>query len=144
MFKKKELMMVLILVIYIVFVALSFFNPIKLLSESSSDNTTTENYTNTTTVSVTINTQPTDIVNQSVSTITETETVILPTTITNILIHTTTLTLMATVPGGVPINIAFVSVALVGALSILVGYSIGYRVSKKPVEERPTTRRQRK
>lgn len=143
MFKKKELMLTIIVVIYIVFVALSFFNPIKLLGESNLDTTTTENYTNTTTISITNNAGSSDIVNQSVLTITETETVTLSTTITNILIHTTTLTLMATVPGGVPINLAFVSVALVGALSILVGYFIGYRVSKKPVEEQPTTRKRK-
>lgn len=122
--------------------ALSFYNTVKLLSESDTSNTTTiEFHNNTTTTPINTNAQPNNIVNQSTLTITETQTVVLSTTITSVLIHTTTLTLMATIPGGVPINVVFVSIAFIGVLSISIGYLIGYRASRKPVEEQPTRKR---
>ncbi|MEM1645068.1 MAG: hypothetical protein QXL96_04225 [Ignisphaera sp.] len=141
---KKRLKLVFIVVIFMIFTMLSFFNTVELIGESNIDNTTTtELYNNTAATSIDTNTHPANIVNQTAFTltITETKTITLSTTVTSVLIHTTTLTLMATIPGGVPINLVFVFAALIGVLSISIGYFIGYKTSRKPIEEQPTRRR---
>lgn len=61
--------------------------------------------------------------NTSITTITLSTTI----TMTNILIHTTTLTLMMTINRGVAESQVAVFVVVIGAISIIVGYLVGYK-----------------
>ncbi|MCC6057705.1 MAG: hypothetical protein LM568_02165 [Desulfurococcaceae archaeon] len=96
-------------------------------------------YTNSITTTTAVNTSQNIVntTNQSIATITTT--IYLSTTVTRVLIHTTTFTSFITVSVGVPFEQTITFITIVGAITILVGYFMGYKAFRTRVEEIPRT-----
>lgn len=96
-------------------------------------------YTNSITTTTAVNTLQNIVntTNQSIATITTT--IYLSTTVTRVLIHTTTFTSFITVSVGVPFEQTITFITIVGAITILVGYFMGYKAFRTRVEEIPRT-----
>lgn len=129
----------LVIITLLVYTTLFFLIPVNLSYTQSTEDNAVELPSNTTITSnlnVTASIITNNVINQSITTITETVTIL--TTTTRVLIHTTTFTTIVTIPTGISFNQAIIFVITIGIISIIVGYIIGYKASKSSVEETPT------